>query len=64
MENINKLKLLSNEGKEFDIVVLGGGVVGGGVALDAASRGLSVCLLERDDLGLGSSAETTRYQVG
>ncbi|MFN5602227.1 MAG: FAD-dependent oxidoreductase, partial [Acidimicrobiaceae bacterium] len=41
------LQRLSSE--EFDLVVVGGGITGAGVALDAASRGLSVALLERDD---------------
>ncbi len=40
----------------FDLVVIGGGVTGAGVALDAASRGLRTALIERDDFGSGSSA--------
>ena len=40
---------------EVDVVVVGGGVTGTGVALDAASRGLSVVLLERTDLAAGTS---------
>ena len=35
--------------KEFDVVIVGGGVTGLGVAVDAASRGLHVALLERHD---------------
>eukprot|EP00668_Euglena_longa_P011500 GGOE01013906.1.p1 GENE.GGOE01013906.1~~GGOE01013906.1.p1 ORF type:complete len:597 (-),score=39.15 GGOE01013906.1:61-1815(-) len=61
-EIVNKLRLSSNEKEEFDIVVLGGGIIGGGIALDAASRGLSVCLLEEGDFGMGSSLEPTRVQ--
>ena len=42
-------------GSQVDVVVVGGGVTGAGVALDAAARGLSVVLLERDDLAAGTS---------
>ena len=36
-------------GEQFDLVVIGGGITGAGVALDAASRGYSVALVERDE---------------
>jgi glycerol-3-phosphate dehydrogenase len=39
-------------GEAVDVLVVGGGVTGAGVALDAASRGLSVALVERRDLVL------------
>ena len=39
------IELLKSQ--EFDILVIGGGVVGSGIALDAAARGLSVALVER-----------------
>ena len=42
-------------GELVDLVVVGGGITGAGVALDAASRGLSVALLERRDLAHGTS---------
>jgi glycerol-3-phosphate dehydrogenase len=51
-ELINKLK----EEKEYDLLVIGGGATGAGVALDAASRGLKVALVERDDFGSGITA--------
>ena len=38
-----------------DVLVIGGGITGCGVARDAAMRGLSVALIERDDFGSGSS---------
>ena len=44
------------EGEPVDVVVVGGGITGAGVALDAASRGLSVALLERRDLAHGTRA--------
>ena len=40
----------------FDLVVIGGGVVGAGTALDAASRGLSVALIEQRDWASGTSS--------
>lgn len=41
-----------------DVLVIGGGISGVGIALDAASRGLSTVLLERDDLGAGSTGNS------
>ncbi len=48
----------------FDVVVIGGGCVGSGVALDAASRGLKVALLERDDFAAGTSGRSTKLIHG
>jgi glycerol-3-phosphate dehydrogenase len=42
-------------GRTFDVVVVGGGIYGLTIAYDAAQRGLSVALVERDDFGSGSS---------
>jgi len=39
--------------KEYDILVIGGGATGTGVAMDAATRGLNVALVERDDFAAG-----------
>ncbi len=50
--------------QNFDIVVIGGGVTGLGVALDAASRGLSVALVERDDLASGTSSKSSKLIHG
>ena len=50
---------LANEGplgediSEFDMLIVGGGATGAGVAVDAASRGLKVALVERDDFSAG-----------
>ena len=49
---------------EFDIIVIGGGVVGSGIALDAAARGLSVALLESDDLASGTSSRSSKLIHG
>jgi glycerol-3-phosphate dehydrogenase len=48
----------------FDVVVIGGGITGAGVALDAASRGYSVALLERDDFGKGTSSRSSKMVHG
>jgi len=39
--------------EEFDLLIVGGGATGAGVAVDAASRGLKVALVERDDFAAG-----------
>ena len=43
-----------------DLLVVGGGITGLGVALDAASRGLSVALVERDDFSSGTSSKSSK----
>ena len=52
------------DGREVDVLVVGGGVTGAGVALDAASRGLSVALLERHDLAHGTSRWSSKLAHG
>ncbi|XVS65050.1 glycerol-3-phosphate dehydrogenase/oxidase [Actinosynnema sp. CA-299493] len=47
-----------------DLLVIGGGVTGAGVALDAASRGLSVCLVEAHDLAFGTSRWSSKLVHG
>jgi len=49
---------------DFDLVVIGGGVVGAGTALDAASRGLSVCLIEQRDWASGTSSRSSKLIHG
>ena len=49
---------------EFDVVVIGGGVTGAGVALDAASRGYSVALVERHDYAEGTSSRSSKLVHG
>src|SRR5687767_3758706 len=48
----------------FDVVVVGGGITGAGVALDAASRGYSVAILERTDWGIGTSSRSSKMVHG
>jgi glycerol-3-phosphate dehydrogenase len=51
-------------GQRFEVVVIGGGVTGPGVALDAASRGYSVALLERGDYAIGTSSRSSKMVHG
>ncbi len=51
-------------GDEYDIIVIGGGITGAAVAYDAASRGLSVALVERDDFGSKTSSATSKLIHG
>lgn len=50
--------------KDFDVVVIGGGATGLGVAVDAASRGLSVLVLESQDFCAGTSSRSTKLIHG
>lgn len=51
-------------GHHFEVVVIGGGITGAGVALDAASRGYSVALLERGDYAVGTSSRSSKMVHG
>ena len=51
-------------GQSFEVVVIGGGVTGAGVAFDAASRGYSVALLERGDYAVGTSSRSSKMIHG
>ena len=44
-----KQQLETIQASTFDLIIIGGGVTGAGIGLDAASRGLSVCLVEKND---------------
>ncbi len=58
----NTIEKLSKE--QFDLVVIGGGITGGGIALDAASRGLKVALVEKNDFASGTSSKSTKLIHG
>ena len=63
--NLERQKTIGNlESEEFDLVVIGGGITGGGIALDAASRGLKVVLLEKGDFASGTSSKSTKLIHG
>jgi len=50
--------------EQFDVVVIGGGITGAGVALDAASRGLRTALVEADDFAAGTSSKSSKLIHG
>lgn len=50
--------------KEFDLLVIGGGITGAGIALDAVNRGLSVALIEKQDFAAGTSSRSTKLIHG
>jgi glycerol-3-phosphate dehydrogenase len=56
--------LSSISSDRFDVVVIGGGITGAGVALDAASRGFSVALVEKRDYAAGTSSRSSKLVHG
>lgn len=50
--------------QEFDVLVIGGGITGAGILLDAASRGLSTALIEKEDYASGTSSRSTKLIHG
>lgn len=59
LHNLSRL-----EREQFDVLVIGGGVTGTGVALDAAARGYTVALVEKDDFASGTSSKSTKLVHG
>ncbi|EAA34209.2 hypothetical protein GE21DRAFT_3019 [Neurospora crassa] len=53
-----------NKEDEYDVLVIGAGATGAGVALDAATRGLKVAVVERDDFSSGTSSKSTKLVHG
>lgn len=51
-------------GESFDLLVIGGGITGAGIALDAATRGLKVALVEMQDFAAGTSSRSTKLIHG
>ena len=60
---VEELSALGKD-EQYDVVVIGGGATGTGVALDCASRGLKTALLEREDFASGTSARSTKLIHG
>lgn len=65
LEQIEDLKQSSSgNDDEYDLLVIGGGATGSGIALDAATRGLKVAVVERDDFSAGTSSKSTKLVHG
>jgi glycerol-3-phosphate dehydrogenase len=65
LEQIEDLKRCSSgNDDEYDLLVIGGGATGSGIALDAATRGLKVAVVERDDFSAGTSSKSTKLVHG
>lgn len=63
--NLDRKTTIQELSKElYDLVVIGGGITGGGIALDAASRGLKVALVEKGDFASGTSSKSTKLIHG
>jgi len=58
-QNIQQLK-----SESFDLLIIGGGITGAGIALDAASRGLKTALVEKNDFAYGTSSRSTKLIHG
>lgn len=62
---INRAQEIENlKNQQFDILVVGGGITGAGIALDAATRGLKVALVEKRDFAEGTSSRSTKLIHG
>src|SRR5438552_12783853 len=61
-DRASSLRRLADE--SFDVVVIGGGITGAGVAVDAATRGLRTALVERGDFASGTSSKSSKLVHG
>ncbi len=64
MNRENSLNTLRARSEPWDVVIVGGGATGAGCCLDAASRGLNVLLVEKEDFGTGTSSRSTKLIHG
>ncbi|CAE6412332.1 hypothetical protein ACGC1H_005480 [Rhizoctonia solani] len=62
--SVTRVRPEDDASDEFDLLVVGGGATGAGVAVDAATRGLKVALIERDDFSAGTSSKSTKLVHG
>lgn len=64
-DNTNRFQFLQSINQQsFDLIIIGGGITGAGIALDASSRGLKVLLLEQKDFAFGTSSRSTKLIHG
>lgn len=59
-----EMQLSRAKKEKYDLIVIGGGVTGAGIALDASSRGMKVCLIEKNDFASGTSNKSTKLIHG
>lgn len=57
-------QLAALQSTTYDLAIIGGGITGAGIALDAVSRGLNVCLVEKSDFASGTSNKSTKLIHG
>jgi glycerol-3-phosphate dehydrogenase len=64
--NSSQTSKTRGDGQEepYDLLIIGGGATGSGIALDAVTRGLRVALVERDDFSSGTSSKSTKLVHG
>ncbi|WLR54422.1 glycerol-3-phosphate dehydrogenase/oxidase [Mesobacillus subterraneus] len=63
--NLNRKNIVVKLKKEaFDVLVIGGGITGAGIAVDAATRGMNIALLEMQDFSAGTSSRSTKLVHG
>src|SRR6187431_34170 len=61
----NREKIMNElTASQFDLIIIGGGITGAGIALDAASRGLRTALIEKVDFAFGTSSRSTKLIHG
>ncbi|MFP5313749.1 MAG: FAD-dependent oxidoreductase, partial [Actinomycetes bacterium] len=61
---VQRLRATTEPGQELDILIVGGGIVGAGAALDAVTRGLSVGIVEANDWAAGTSSRSSKLIHG
>lgn len=64
MKREEMLKLAQERSQPWDMIIVGGGATGAGVAVDAATRGYATPLLEQHDFGKGTSSRSTKLVHG
>lgn len=63
--NLYRKQIIHNlKNNEYDLVVIGGGITGAGIALDATQRGMKVALVEMQDFAAGTSSRSTKLVHG
>ncbi|EWG09776.1 glycerol-3-phosphate dehydrogenase/oxidase [Cytobacillus firmus] len=63
--NLNRTDMINTlTAEEFDVLIIGGGITGAGIALDAATRGMKTALVEMQDFAAGTSSRSTKLVHG